>query len=205
MPGAFTNEADLSWQRCISVLRSTVDETSFKTWISPVQVQNLDVKSGQPILKLTFPNQFHRDWVVDKYGDQLERAAKKVLGEGTTLQYKCAGYMLDNKKPIEIPPVSEAKLVEKPKKVVQDNKKKGNTLGLNPSYGFANLVEGESNKTAARASKDIARYPGDRELHFGEQNCCLNPLCVLRAVCFFVHLVCKERQDGQLYEILSRS
>ena len=162
MPRAFTSEADLSWQRCVSLLRGSIDETSFKTWISPVQVLGLEVKEGTPTLSLSFPSQFHRDWVLDKFGSALEEAVHSILGTESVISYKCTGYMKDAFSATTIPAkravVEEKKPVAKKSKLVSN--KMGASLGLNPNYGFDNLIEGDSNSTAVRASKDIAKYPG---------------------------------------------
>ncbi len=175
MPRAFTSEADLSWQRCVSLLRSSVDETSFKTWIDPVQVQSLEIRLGKPVLTLAFPSQFHRDWVVDKFGEKLNSVAHSVLGKGSSISYKCSGYMKESFVRESVAkterPNGEAARSIPPRS--KPHSQKGNAsqnphaskLGLNPNYGFENLIEGDSNSTAVRASKDIAKYPGSSQFN----------------------------------------
>ncbi len=60
--------SDLTWEQCVSSLRTELPAQQFNTWIRPLRVQQ---QSGDN-LRLLAPNRFVLDWVNDKFKSRIE-------------------------------------------------------------------------------------------------------------------------------------
>ena len=137
------------WDQCLSRLENTLSAQQFSTWIRPLQVIFKDND-----IRLLAPNQFVRDWVSDNFLEviqdilnSLEKAPPSisiVIGSEKTAENK-----QDSARP-DFNPNS-----------VQEAIKIKRTSTLNPSFTFANFVEGNSNQLARAASMQVSQNPGE--------------------------------------------
>ena len=62
-----TNEIQSQWAQVRGLLRNEFGETAYSTWLSPLEVVQLD---GDRVV-ITVPTQFMREWVVNNYADRI--------------------------------------------------------------------------------------------------------------------------------------
>ena len=62
------------WQSCKEQLKNTLGETSFDTWIAPLNAR----KNGNTSLVLEAPDGFFKNWVETNYLAQIKQALEKV-------------------------------------------------------------------------------------------------------------------------------
>jgi len=62
-----TNEIENQWAQVRSLLRHEFGETAYATWLSPLELLQLD---GDRVV-ITVPTQFMREWVVNNYADRI--------------------------------------------------------------------------------------------------------------------------------------
>jgi chromosomal replication initiator protein len=134
------------WTRCVRQLESELPEQQFNTWIRPLQA--VEDEAG---LTLLAPNRFVVDWlqqhlsgriceVVEAFGDG--RPARVVFEVGTRGGDAPAGAAAG--------------------RATAPARREASPLGsrLNPSFTFANFVEGKSNQLARAAASQVAENPG---------------------------------------------
>jgi len=152
------------WNSCLNIIKDNVNESSFNTWFAPI----VPVKFENKIFVLQVPSQFFVEYIEEKYIDLLRMSLTRVAGNGTKLEYRV---LIDKSSGTgtQIPSTAETS------KPVQTNySSQQNTIispyqrlqlpdidpQLNPSYNFASLIEGRSNKLARTAGMSIANDPG---------------------------------------------
>ncbi|GAB6067081.1 chromosomal replication initiator protein DnaA [Methylothermus subterraneus] len=135
------------WNRCIQKLENEIPIQQFNTWIRPLQA----VENGSE-LKLLAPNQFVLDWVKEHFIDQIE-AALPQNADGAPQLVLEVGTRRDgaNKTPAVLSFSAQSK---------RGRRKKPSTNNLNPSFTFANFVEGKSNQFAKAAALQVAENVG---------------------------------------------
>ena len=62
-----TNEIQSQWDQVRSLLRHEFGEPAYSTWLSPLELLQLD---GERVV-ITVPTQFMREWVVNNYADRI--------------------------------------------------------------------------------------------------------------------------------------
>ena len=120
------------WNDCVRELQAELPEQQFNTWIRPLQA----VEEGKA-LKLLAPNRFVVDWLqqhyverilqlIDKSGDSMELVIEVGSRQAAPVSTGRA----------RAPAVSVTPLASR----------------LNPTFNFANFVEGKSNQLARAAA-----------------------------------------------------
>ncbi len=164
--------ADEKWNSCLTIIRDNIEEQSFKTWFEPIKFVNWKENT----LTILVPSQFYVDFIEQNFLNLLGSVLHKVYGQevklvyrvlvkndkesGTEITTQLTGKTAANKqiyKPGYIQPVtnSTTSIVKNPflvpgMKGVVDSQ-------LNPSYTFANYIEGDCNKLARNAGLAIAK------------------------------------------------
>lgn len=130
------------WNRCIRILQSEIPEQQFNTWIRPLQA----VEDGG-VLRLLAPNRFVVDWLQQHYIERISElvsdanGAVEVVVEVGSRQSAPAA-VVNAPRPARIN--TAAPIVSR----------------LNPSFTFANFVEGKSNQLAKAAASQVGENPG---------------------------------------------
>jgi chromosomal replication initiator protein len=128
------------WSRCVRSLQAELPEQQFNTWIRPLQA----VEDGAN-LRLLAPNRFVVDWLQQNY---LSRIEEIVASAGSP-----AGVVIEvgsRAVAAEAPSAAAPRPAAAPRIASR----------LNPSFTFANFVEGKSNQLARAAASQVAANPG---------------------------------------------
>jgi chromosomal replication initiator protein len=133
------------WENCKEKLKTRLGETSFDTWISPLQLKELSKEN----LVLEAPDSFFKNWVESNYLISIEEVSQEISGKKINIEFR----------------VNPGILKSKTTKIFRSfNKSFGEktqtSLRLNPRFTFDNFVVGSSNRMAHAASLAVARAPG---------------------------------------------
>ena len=137
--------ADKIWQACKEKLKSALGETSFDTWIAPLNLK----KTGGASLVLEAPDSFFKNWVETNYLNQIKEALKEVSQKDFEVAFEVNPGLL-KKKTNKIFKTIQKSFREEP----QDS------LRLNPRFTFDAFIVGSSNRMAQAASLAVANAPG---------------------------------------------
>jgi chromosomal replication initiator protein len=152
-------EYELLWDRCLSVIKDNINESSFNTWFLPI----VPIQYENKIFVLQVPSQFFVEYIEEKYIDLLRMTLHRIVGVDTGLEYRVLidktsgkGTQIPSEKQDNIP-VKKVSSFSNPYKTQQLPELDPQ---LNPSYNFNNLIEGASNKLARTAGISISNDPG---------------------------------------------
>lgn len=115
-----------------------INEDSYKTWIEPLRF--VDYKDGK--CRVSVPNTFFRDWVIENFEPILVALLKDVAKENVKMEYV-----------LKKEEKTEEKRVVAVKKTAPYN-------NFNPRYTFEGFVVGASNQFANAACLAVATNPG---------------------------------------------
>ncbi|MDD6364804.1 MAG: chromosomal replication initiator protein DnaA [Bacteroidales bacterium] len=155
------------WNKCLNVIENIVEPDQFATWFKPLKALSLVENK----LTLEVPTEFFREYLETYFLDVLTKVLKREIGSGVQLFYRvrpvqhCAamefpaadGYEPTNKTisvPTYSPSANPGPFVYPGVTRVKINPQ------LNRKYCFKNLVEGECNKMAVNAARNISDAPG---------------------------------------------
>ncbi len=134
------------WDRCLRLLQAELPEQQFNTWIRPLQA----VEDSRR-LKLLAPNRFVVDWLQEHY---IERILEIVDSQTSGVELVIEIGSRD--KPAPVATVSP----RVPALDSRDAAAAPIASRLNPTFTFANFVEGKSNQLARAAASQIGQNPG---------------------------------------------
>ncbi|HZY10678.1 MAG TPA: chromosomal replication initiator protein DnaA [Bacteroidota bacterium] len=158
------------WRDCLNVVRSRVNNQSFKTWFEPI----VPLRIEQEKLFIQVPSQFFYEWLEEHYYSLLNEALTKAIGSEMTLAYFIAPE--DRDIPItenNNPSISSSSsisssltadiqsgLVENDRGIISASfvPLQPNPT-LNSRYTFDNYIKGESNQFARAAALAVANNP----------------------------------------------
>ncbi|TWP22566.1 chromosomal replication initiator protein DnaA [Apibacter muscae] len=160
------------WDSCLQYIRDNISEKSYLTWFEPVKA----VKLQENVLTIQVPSKFYYEYLEENYIKIIKSALTKNLGKDAKLVYSI---MMEKKQMTEEPYTVNISSSQKAKIQVQEvdaplfvergvknpfiipglQKLKIDSQ-LNTNYTFDNFIEGESNRLARSAGKQIAKRPG---------------------------------------------
>ncbi len=130
--------AELTWSKCLSLIKENVTDQTFETWFNGTQGHCLEDRT----LTVNIPNGFAFQWLEGHYRDLVNKAVLQVLGDDYRVIYSVAPQYLEE------PPAATTKYKQDP------------ASQLNPHYIFENFIEGGCNQFAKAASQAAADAPG---------------------------------------------
>lgn len=140
------------WSRIQDVVRASVPEHAFHTWIATAT----PVASTSHELVLEAQNRFHVEWLEDKFGPLLASAGEHVLGRPLTITVTCSATPTSLSVPL-------LELDAAPLPVVYSQSEATAPVAprpkLNERYTFDRFVVGTNNELAAAASRAVADQP----------------------------------------------
>src|SRR5512133_1540341 len=162
------------WINCLKVIKDNIPSISYRTWFEPI----VPLKLESSVLTIQVPSPFFYEYLEEKYIDLLRKTLRKELGEDAKLEYNV---VMDNSMysstkpatvrfpgknhtelknlPVSIPMVTNDHSIKNPF-VIPGIKKLNIDPKLNPTYSFANFVEGECNRLARSAGYAVGSNPG---------------------------------------------
>lgn len=137
--------AEQIWQTCKEKLKNILGETSFDTWIAPLNLKKISHSS----LVLEAPDSFFKNWVENRHLPQIKQALQEITQRDFEVVFDVNPNLLKRK-------------TNKIFKTIQRNfrEEPQDSLRLNPRFTFDNFIEGASNRMAHAASLAVANAPG---------------------------------------------
>ena len=133
------------WSECLSLIKQQITNQAFETWFSDVMIVELTNEE----IKLEVPNQYHYEWLEQKYRHLINDILIKVGGNPRVVNYSVS---VSNKKINEIPKLDDSDVLPTP--IYKRNSQ------LNERYNFNNFVEGKGNQFAKAAALSVSEMPG---------------------------------------------
>lgn len=154
------------WGECLRIFEQLVEPQQFDTWFKTIK----PVSIAGSTLTIAVPTDFFRQYLEEAFLDILKLTLKRVIGENARLIYTVQPV---SNQPTMSFPQQPGRTPENPAVniVVPQSSQPGPFVypgihkvkinpRLNPSYCFANLIEGECNKMGVTAGTNIALTPG---------------------------------------------
>ncbi len=162
-------EFTATWDNCLKIIRSDVNEQSFRTWFEPIRPVRLE--GG--VLTIQVPNKFFYEWLEEHYAKVLKKSIRKELGDAGRLEYQIKlerdPYQPNSAKSsngssavTQIPDEGQArhKLEIQNPFVIPGIRKPQIDHQLSSRYLFDNYIEGDCNRLARAAALAVAEKPG---------------------------------------------
>ncbi|MCK4912295.1 MAG: chromosomal replication initiator protein DnaA [Candidatus Omnitrophica bacterium] len=137
--------AEQIWQSCKEKLKTILGDTSFDTWIAPLNLKKITHSS----LILEAPDSFFKNWVESRHLPQIKQSLKDVTQRDFEVTFDVNPNLL-KRKTTKIFKTIQQSFREEP----QDS------LRLNRRFTFDNFIEGASNRMAHAASLAVSNAPG---------------------------------------------
>ena len=133
------------WTECLSLIKQQITNQAFETWFSDVEILELNDEE----IKLQVPNQYHYEWLEQKYRHLINDVLIQVGQNPRVVNYNVT---VSNKKINEIPKLNDKDVLPTP--IYKRNSQ------LNERYNFNNFVEGKGNQFAKAAALSVSEMPG---------------------------------------------
>ena len=135
------------WDKASKIIQEKLSKQNFDTWIKPIKIAALEDKC----VRLTVPNKFFKDWLLDNYFPTIKHSLENVVGMEIDVEF---GLSKDKEKK----PDNAAKVQEQSKRSAVDVRSK-NLSPLNSNYTFERFVVGPCNQFAHAASIAVSKQP----------------------------------------------
>ncbi len=140
------------WDNVLGVVRSEVNEPTFKTWFSQATPDSF--VSGT--LRVVVPNDFTRDWMQDRYHGLVSSALRQVTGREAAVVFSVGSVSASIGSPDAEPESGLASVDVRPSAAPTQE----DDPQLDPSCTFETFVMGASNQFAYQAALAVAETPG---------------------------------------------
>lgn len=137
------------WQAILGNLEVTLSKANFTTWFKNTAI----VEKGPNYVVISVPNLFTKEWLQNKYNEDILKALRMIAPEVKEIKYQIASAGA---------PVAKSNQPEiqiKNGNTVRPSPNQNNT-GLNPKYTFETFVTGKSNELAHAACLAVSKKPG---------------------------------------------
>ncbi len=132
-----------SWKILIENLKKELTEDVFNNWFSPIKY----VKSDSENIYILVPNEFHKDWLINNYIEQVNNDFNNII------ERRVKFHLIIDENQQEI---------QSEKKTITNNSKSRYAYNNNliPTYVFDRFIVGENNEFAHAAAFKVAQSPG---------------------------------------------
>ena len=147
------------WGSVLGELEIVLSQANFQTWLKGTELAELSDTSAVVFV----PNIFTRQWIQDKYHQQILDAIRKVKPEVQSIDYTTKKSSVS----VESSPTEAVKIPNSP--TSQQNKRYSPQSSIenygefrpNPRYKFDNFITGSGNKLAFSAAQLVSEKPGE--------------------------------------------
>jgi chromosomal replication initiator protein len=145
------NENSQIWQSVLGRLELTISKPSFATWFKGTNI----IEKTDSRVVVGVPNGFSKEWLKNKYHDDILKGVRSVCPEVRDIEYKIIS--MNNGAS-----VGAGTVAREPMAMSQVETKIASPVinGLNPKYTFQNFIVGGNNELAAAACQAVAKKPG---------------------------------------------
>lgn len=154
------------WDNCLRIIEHIVEPQQYATWFRPVRPVSLEGSR----LTIEVPSDYFREYLESAFLDVLKMTLKRVIGAEAKLIYTLRPVQGQRAMsfpgqqvltPTNKPVMISSTPADSPSPFVYPGLRKINiNPRLNPSYCFANFIEGECNKMGITAGRNISFAPG---------------------------------------------
>lgn len=139
------------WKNCLMEIETGISKANFSTWFKNTSI----VKEETGIVYIGVPNEFVRDWLINKYHKLITKTIADAF-EGM----RAVEYMITKVEPVKQESVLPSETIEKelPLKDLYINPDDN----LNPRYHFDSFIVGAFNELAYAAAQAIIESPGTK-------------------------------------------
>jgi chromosomal replication initiator protein len=150
----FAKEQPLSlpgvWQKILSAIHEQLQDETFERWFAPCKLK----EQGSDELTLEVPSVFYKNWILEHFGDFIQKSLTNHGLPDTKLAIHIAG---DNEATTTSSTAPRRRHSSRSSPVRPSS---NNGSKLNPKYTFDNFVEGSCNRYARATCLAAAQAPG---------------------------------------------
>lgn len=149
------------WQSVLGELEMSVTRAHFSTWLKPTYI--ISNESGHVVVGV--PNIFNKQWLENKYHNEIKAALAKADNRIHTVEYKVvakAGGSAHTPATTAHPAAKRVATAQAVKQQTELPTAPPATSNLNPRYTFESFVVGSSNDFAHAACQAVAKSPGTK-------------------------------------------
>lgn len=155
-------ELQTIWGSVLGELEVTLSQANFQTWLKGTDLAEIDDSQATVYV----PNIFTRQWVQDKYNQQILEALRKINPSINKIEYTTKKNQQDNQNNNKKQPATGNTAVKLPtnNSSVRHQQSSIDSFGEfqpNPRYKFDNFITGSSNKLAFSAAQLVSEKPGE--------------------------------------------
>lgn len=156
------NEFEKDWQKILELLKSEINDVTFKTWFLPLKVKSINKSTNT--IHILCHNQFALNTINRRYMFILKQCITNVFNEPYQVKVELAGPSNENKIKTNVKLKETIKAPIKTNNEISTtstiNEQFENELIINPTHTFENFVVGPNNEAAYGASLFVAENPG---------------------------------------------
>ncbi len=142
------------WQAVLGNLELSLSKANFTTWFKNTSI----LEQTPDKIVIGVPNAFTKQWLVNKYHQDILRALRSINPEIKLIEYQITSHLPPKSLALSRPktPPQESQFPER--KPAKPSSLLGS--GLNPKYTFLNFIVGSNNELATAAAQAITKNPG---------------------------------------------
>lgn len=172
---------NMSWDKCLSLIKENVSEQQFNTWFRPIAFESFN-ESNKTLL-VQVPSPFVYEYLEENYVDLLKRVLTRHFGAGVHLSYRIVVDKTNNiTQEVQAEPVAKIDdattrraRMNQPPTTLDAAQPQQIDSQLNPHNTFANYIEGDSNKLPRSVGLSIAEHPNTTQFNpmfiYGPSGC----------------------------------
>src|SRR5699024_6193492 len=134
------------WHYMLTEMQSKISEPSYDTWLRQTTAKQLN----NDILSVSVPNEFTKNWLVQRYTDVIDDLLNELTGSKLSVTFE----IVDEEKEDEAD-----ETVEEHQQLKQQQHNNHIQNMLNPKYTFDTFVVGAANRFAHAAALAVAEAP----------------------------------------------
>lgn len=141
------------WQAILGSLEVSLSKANFNTWFKNTSI----VERGANFIVLNVPSAFNRDWITNKYHQEMLKSLKTLTPEIREIKYRIGGSKDPQTPPSQPYTNREIKSLENSRSKTSPS---NHTSTLNPKYVFETFIVGKNNELAHAAASAVVKSPG---------------------------------------------
>ncbi len=140
-------DEEATWNKILAEIKPQITFNNFKAWFSQTKINSV----SDNLISFSVPSSFHKNQLLDRYEDLMNKAAVKTLGRDVRFELTVDSSLLKKKTEKEVP---EEELFQ-----VQ-GRSAPQTIRLNQRFTLENFVVGLTNNLAFAAAQAVTDNPG---------------------------------------------
>jgi chromosomal replication initiator protein len=142
------------WQAILGGLEVSISKGSFTTWLKGTLI----TERGDDYIIIGVPSDFHKNWISQKYHQEMLKTLKSVAPEIKEIRYQMGGGAATAQTPAKTL-VKAEHTTHQPARVMAEQLLPTHN-NLNPKYTFETLIIGKNNELAHAGAIAVSKNPG---------------------------------------------